>query len=218
MTFPPPALGGGADGAAGGGGVKWSASDDEWFQDSTGRGAACRAGGGAPPPVSLRNGSRSSADSPGEPMIGPPCRAPGFVASAGSWEPPRGAARAAGSAGGVCDVVTATSYSSMKILSPVLSGYGSFRGNTRSGSLMAMPLLPTPSTKNTPLMNRTVAWCRWTPTPCKTMSFSGARPIRPPFTVNTLRRAAPRLAAFALMTSKIRYMVLGPCSRAVSLL
>src|SRR6185312_2885199 len=38
------------------------------------------------------------------------------------------------------------------------------------------------------------------------MSFSCERPMRPPSTVNTLRRPAPRAAAFALMTSNVRYM------------
>src|SRR6185312_9443883 len=39
------------------------------------------------------------------------------------------------------------------------------------------------------------------------MSFSCERPMRPPSTVNTLRRPAPKAAAFALMTSNVRYMV-----------
>src|SRR5262245_18973351 len=38
------------------------------------------------------------------------------------------------------------------------------------------------------------------------MSLSGARPMRPPSTVNTLRRWAPSAEALALMTSKVRYM------------
>src|SRR5580658_5170008 len=42
------------------------------------------------------------------------------------------------------------------------------------------------------------------------MSFSGARPMRPPSILNTLRRAAPRLAAFTLVTSKVRYKGIQP--------